>query len=98
MEEATDLQGKLGNIERGARSFQILAVVLLVIGCVGLGGGALQLLALLGRHAVWTDVLADTARTAFGALQYFLLAFLARRAADGFATIGELIREIGEIV
>lgn len=98
MEQAAGLQSKLGNIERGARSFQILAVVLVVIGCVGIGGGALKLLELLGRDAVWTDVLADALRTAFGALQYFLLAWLARRAAEGFVTIADLIREIGEIV
>jgi hypothetical protein len=92
------LRDKLGSIEQGARWFHVLAVVLLVIGCVALGGGALQLLGLLGARSDWTRILSHVWSAAFGALHYFILAWLARRAADAFTSIAALIRELGEIV
>jgi hypothetical protein len=98
MDNAEVLHTKLGDIERGARWFHVLAVVLVVFGCIGVGGGALKLLRLLRDDSVWTAVLSGAWTTAFGALPYFLLAWLARRAADAFTTIAALIREIGEIV
>lgn len=98
MEESATLQGKLGSIRQGARSFRILAVVLQVLGFIVLGGGALRLLKLLAPDSVGTEVLGDAFTAAFGAFTYFLLAWLARRAADAFVTIAELIREVGEIV
>jgi hypothetical protein len=92
------LQAKLGKIEQGARGFQVLAVVLLVIGCVGVGGGALGLLHLAHRHFAWAATLAWALRLVFGALPYFLVSWLARRVADALTTIASLIREIQEIV
>ena len=92
------LQAKLTNIEQAARWFQVLGIVLLVIGCVGLGGGALNLLRLLPEDANWVDVLNRVWSAVFGSLHYFLLAWVARRAADAFHAIAALIREMGEIV
>ena len=92
------LQAKLGNIQQAARWFQVLGIVLLVIGCVGLFGGTIKLLNLLPENADWGDVLSGVWSTVFDSLHYFLFAWIARRAADAFHAIAALIREMGEIV
>jgi hypothetical protein len=95
-ETAPNLEQNLSNLQRGARGFRVLSLVLTVIGVLLLGAGGLKLLRLL-REIEWS-VLADALQTASGCLIYFLLAWLARRAADAFVSISALIKEIGEIV
>lgn len=98
MENTETLQGKLGNLEQGARWFQVLSVFLLVVGIVAVVGGGLKLLWLLRPEREWVDVLMQASSTAFNGVIYFMLAWIARRAGDAFTSIAALIRELGEIV
>jgi drug/metabolite transporter (DMT)-like permease len=96
--EAESLQGRLGNLEQGARWFQVLGVVLVVLGIVGVVGGGLKLLLLLQPGSQWAEVLVGAASTASDGVIYLVLGWFARRAGDAFTSIVAVIRELGEIV
>ena len=91
------LQGKLQNIERGARGFRVLSIVCVVLGCVALLPAALELRHLLEGVAM-TEVLSNLVQRTLGAVQLFVFAWLSSRVSDAFESIAGLIAEIGEIV
>ena len=97
MHDSQFLQAKLGVIEQGSRWFEVIGVVLLVVGFLVLGAGGLKLLRLLGDFN-WSYLASDLFAAIVGSVNFFALAWVARRAADAFAAIAALIRELGEIV
>ncbi len=95
--KSDSLDARLTEIHEGSRWFQIVGVVLLVLGTLALGGSALKLMRLLGPSP-FGEVFGDVAPTVAGGIAYLVLSSLAFRAAGAFTTIAALIREIGEIV
>lgn len=91
------LQNKLAQVARGAVGFRVVGVVYIVLGCITLGVTALGLLQLL-QGVEFMDVLASSFERAKPAVNFFIIAWLARRAADAFDAVGALIRELGDIV
>ena len=97
MQDSQFLHAKLGTIEQGSRWFEVIGVVLLVVGFLVLGAGGLKLLRLLGDFS-WSGLATDLFNAVVASANFFALAWGARRAAAAFAAIAALIREIGEIV
>lgn len=97
MENSEILQKNMSNIDRGAYWCRILGTIFFVMGIVVLCLAGLPLLKMLGTGS-WVEVLRSAANIALGSVQYFILAWLARRAADAFQSIAALIREMNEIV
>ncbi len=99
MENNEILQQKMSNIDRGAYWCRVLGIVFFVYGVVVLVLAGLPLLKLLGSGASgWVEVAQSSAKIAFGAVSYFVAAWLCRRASDAFESIAALIREMNEIV
>ena len=93
MEDTDLLKVKLSSVVRGGAAFAVLQVVFLVFGVLlGVGSG-LKLLSANDWQA-W----GAAAETASSAASYLLIAWLAGRAADAFAAVAALIREMAEIV
>jgi hypothetical protein len=98
METMETLKSRLAQLEKTDRAFRSVGVVLVVLGCVVFGGGALRLLASALSQAPVLTVMRDLEEVVFRSAIYFLLAWVARRIAEAFRSIVTLIQEVGEIV
>lgn len=98
MQTKKTLEDRLNGLKQGARWFQVLATVLLVLGLVQLSGGGLTLLTLLRPGQGWGAPLTSAASAALNGLMYLAFAWFARRVGDAFSSIVDVICELGEIV
>jgi hypothetical protein len=99
MDNTKLLDSKLADINKGAQGFKVISIVLTVFGFLVILAGGLKLLPLLGDGGADVgQVLGHAAGTGSGAIGYWIMAWMARRAGDAFQAICALIRELGEIV
>ncbi len=99
MENTEILQQKLSSIDRGAQWCRILGIVLLVFGILALVAAGVTFGTNVGlRGATVSEGLGLSFSIVGESITQFIMAWLAYRASDAFASIAALIREMGEIV